>query len=91
MINKLRNALAALGHWTIEIIKRSDAIKGFKLLPRRWAVERSNAPSPGCFMMRHLRATEPFDGWLSHLPRQSVAREPEMPTQFAGHDAQITL
>ncbi len=33
--NKLRNALAALGHWTIEIIKRSDAIKGFTLLPRR--------------------------------------------------------
>ncbi len=38
MRQQAENALAALGHWTIEIIKRSDAIKGFKLLPRRWVV-----------------------------------------------------
>ena len=27
--------------WVLEIIKRSDAVKGFKLLPRRWVVERT--------------------------------------------------
>lgn len=39
--DKLRDALAALGRWTIEIVKRSDAAKGFVLLPRRWVVERT--------------------------------------------------
>ncbi len=27
--------------WTLEIVKRSDDLKGFKLLPRRWVVERT--------------------------------------------------
>jgi putative transposase len=27
--------------WVLEIIKRSDVAKGFKLLPRRWVVERT--------------------------------------------------
>lgn len=27
--------------WTLEIIKRSDAAKGFKVLPKRWIVERT--------------------------------------------------
>lgn len=40
---KLRAALAAIGKWTLEIIKRSDTAKGFKLLPRRWVVERTFA------------------------------------------------
>lgn len=41
--DKLRNALAALGRWTIEIIKRSDKTEGFEVLPRRWVVERTFA------------------------------------------------
>jgi transposase len=41
--DKLRDAMAALGHWTFEIIKRSDTAKGFELLPRRWVVERTFA------------------------------------------------
>jgi putative transposase len=40
---KLRDALKGHGDWTIEIIKRSDAAKGFEVLPRRWVVERTFA------------------------------------------------
>jgi transposase len=41
--DKLRDAVAQLGHWTIEIIKRSDTAIGFLVLPRRWVVERTFA------------------------------------------------
>ena len=41
--DKLKDALAPMGKWTLEIIKRSDTAKGFKLLPRRWVVERTFA------------------------------------------------
>jgi transposase len=41
--DKLRDALAQLGEWTIAIIKRSDIARGFELLPRRWVVERTFA------------------------------------------------
>ena len=41
--DKLRGAMAALGDWTFEIIKRSDTAKRFVLLPRRWVVERTFA------------------------------------------------
>lgn len=40
---KLSQTLANLGTWTIEIIKRSDAAKGFEVLPRRCVVERTFA------------------------------------------------
>lgn len=29
------------GKWILEIVKRSDDVKGFKVLPRRWVVERT--------------------------------------------------
>ena len=38
---KLLEALAGHGDWTLEIVKRSDAAKGFVVLPRRWVVERT--------------------------------------------------
>jgi len=42
--DKLRDAVADLGSWTFEIIKRSDLAKHtFELLPRRWVVERTFA------------------------------------------------
>lgn len=40
---KLKKRLQKIGKWTLEIIKRSDKAKGFKLLPRRWVVERTFA------------------------------------------------
>ena len=46
--DKLRDAVAQLGRWTIEIGKRPDTAKGvtaigFEVLPRRWVVERTFA------------------------------------------------
>ena len=40
---KLKRTLAGKGGWTVEVIRRSDTIKGFKVLPRRWVVERTFA------------------------------------------------
>ena len=40
---KLREALQAIGRWTVQIVKRSDAAEGFEILPRRWVVERTLA------------------------------------------------
>ena len=39
--DELRDATAAPRRWTIRIIKRSDAVKGFAVLKRRWVVERT--------------------------------------------------
>ena len=40
---KLRNALAQIGDWTLQIVKRCDDVKGFEVVPRRWVVERTLA------------------------------------------------
>jgi putative transposase len=40
---KLTQALAEHGVWRLEIVRRSDAAKGFEVLPRRWVVERTLA------------------------------------------------
>ena len=37
--DKLDNAPRGKGGWTIEVIRRCDDQKGFKVLPRRWVVE----------------------------------------------------
>jgi putative transposase len=38
---KLIEWTAGLGGWVLEIVKRCDDVKGFKLLPKRWIVERT--------------------------------------------------
>lgn len=40
---KLRGALDKIGHWTLQIVKRSDTARGFEIIPRRWVVERTFA------------------------------------------------
>ena len=57
---KLKNALAKLGQWTLEIIKRSDVGKGFKILPRRWVVERTFA-----WLGRNRRLAKDFEASIA--------------------------
>ncbi len=38
---KLIEWTASLGGWVLEIVKRNDDVKGFKVLPNRWVVERT--------------------------------------------------
>jgi transposase len=57
---KLRHALAKLGQWTIEIVKRSDHRTGFEVLPRRWVVERTLA-----WLNRNRRLAKDFEATLA--------------------------
>jgi putative transposase len=41
--NKLLNAIADLGKWTIEIVTRSQSVGSFKAEPKRWVIERTFA------------------------------------------------
>jgi transposase len=56
---KLAAALAKIGNWTIEIVKRCDAAAGFVVLPRRWVVERSLA-----WLNRNRRLAKDFEASL---------------------------
>lgn len=38
---KLIEWTKSLGGWVLEIVKRSDDVAGFTVLPRRWVVERT--------------------------------------------------
>jgi putative transposase len=38
---KLIGWVQSLCQWVLEIVKRNDDVKGFKLLPKRWVVERT--------------------------------------------------
>jgi putative transposase len=38
---KLIAWVASLCRWVLEVVKRNDDVKGFKLLPKRWVVERT--------------------------------------------------
>jgi len=71
--DKLRDAMAPLGAWTLEIIRRSDIAKGFELLPRRWVVERTFAWLGRCRRLaKDFEATlESATAWifLAHIRR----------------------
>jgi transposase len=74
---KLRQALARLGDWVIQIVKRSDTAKGFQLLPRRWVVERTIA-----WLNRNRRLAKDFEAsieratvWL-YILRQAPLASP---------------
>lgn len=53
---KLKTAIAKLGRWTLQIVKRSDQMTGFVVLPRRWIVERTFA-----WLGRNRRLAKDFE------------------------------
>ncbi len=57
---KLIGALAELGGWTVEIVKRPHGVKGFQLLPRRWVVERTFA-----WFGRNRRLAKDFEATIA--------------------------
>lgn len=57
---KLRQALAELGRWTLEIVKRAEAAVGFEVLPRRWVVERTIA-----WLNRNRRLAKDFEATIA--------------------------
>lgn len=57
---KLQAALAKLGKWTFEIVKRPDTAKGFIALPRRWVVERTFA-----WLNRNRRLAKDFEATIA--------------------------
>jgi putative transposase len=57
---KLLNALADLGEWTIEIVTRSQTLGTFKPEPRRWVVERTFA-----WLGRNRRLAKDFEASIA--------------------------
>jgi putative transposase len=44
--------------WVLEIVKRNDDVKGFKLLPRRWVVERTFS-----WLSNYRRLSKHYEYW----------------------------
>jgi len=78
--DKLENALAGQGDWTIEIVKRPNAAQGFVVIARRWVVERTFAWLGRCRRLaKDFEATiESALAWiyLAHIRRltRKIAR-----------------
>lgn len=57
---KLRNAIAAFGQWTIEIVTRSEQVGTFKPEPKRWVIERTFA-----WFGRNRRLAKDFEATIA--------------------------
>jgi putative transposase len=58
--DKLFNALADLGAWTIEIVTRSQSVGTFKAEPKRWVIERTFA-----WLGRNRRLAKDFEATIA--------------------------
>jgi len=61
---KLVDWVKTVFHWVLEIVKRSDDVKGFQVLPHRWVVERTFG-----WLGRYRRLSKDYEG----LPESSEA------------------
>jgi putative transposase len=54
------------GRWTLRIVKRSDAAKGFVVLPRHWVVERTFAWLGRCHRLARdwKKSIDSVDAWV---------------------------
>ena len=55
---KLIEWVASFCGWILEIVKRNDDVKGFKLLPRRWVVERTFS-----WLSNYRRLSKHYEYW----------------------------
>jgi transposase len=58
--DKLLEALAKFGRWSVEIVKRTAEAVGFEVLPRRWVVERTLA-----WLNRNRRLAKDFEASIT--------------------------
>lgn len=58
--DKLLNAIADLGTWTIDIVTRSQSVGTFKAEPKRWVVERTFA-----WLGRNRRLAKDFEATIA--------------------------
>jgi putative transposase len=55
---KLIAWVSAFCQWVLEIVKRNDDVKGFKLLPKRWVVERTFS-----WLSNYRRLSKHYEYW----------------------------
>lgn len=83
---KLVDWVKTVCQWALEIIKRSDGVKGFQVLPRRWVVERTFG-----WLGRYRRLSKDYEGLpetseamiyaaMIHLMVRRLARQPQPTT-----------
>jgi len=55
---KLIGWVACVCQWVLEIVKRSDDLNGFQLLPKRWVVERTFS-----WLSNYRRLSKHYEYW----------------------------
>jgi len=55
---KLIGWVSAQCQWVLEVVKRTDDLKGFKLLPKRWVVERTFS-----WLSNYRRLSKHYEYW----------------------------
>jgi transposase len=68
--DKLLEALAKFGRWSIEIVRRMADTVGFEVLPRRWVVERTLA-----WLNRNRRLAKDFEASIESRPGGEIGEE----------------